>query len=739
MNSFDLRSLCRAFLAGVIFLLPVSSLAQFSTRGSDDFVPHALRVSLQPFSLLSAESQAAVPTTTVLTVEPARHVSSLEPVVLTATVDSGGHPVFPGIVTFCDASARFCEGQAILGTASLTANGTAFIKKVLSPGVHRVYALFNLTQADAGSKSEPQTIEVGPRIPTTTVLSKLPASLPDSLQATITSTGTPPITGPVALYDDAKRRRMVTEVRHSELTSSFAPFSSYASAEFPNVPLELISEQGVVSGDFNGDGLMDIAVSAIYGSLDTAAAGIAIFLNDPSHPGQFLPGTTIYEGGADFNLIAADFNHDGLTDLAFQCLDEFTAPAECVMMNDPSHPGQFLFTSFPTQSNFMQAVDMNQDGVLDLVGTSSSRDIDIIFGDPANPGQFINETSFPDGSAFSVAAADVNGDGVQDVVAVGEDPNGVSGVSVFLGDPHNPGKLLAPVFYPTGAFSGPTDVVMGDFNDDGLPDIAVGLFTGEVAILLNRQDAPGQFVAPISYPIGEYPYSLALGAFHRSDSQDIAVIGGSDLYVLPADPLHPGEFLSAVKYPLMAGEFAIGVTTADYNVDGLDDLGISEVTADQFQYTFDLGVLLSQPMQTATVDFPSLSNQRFDSTAVHADYLGDLNHLGSRSCPIDIHTGAATPEINDLGVHDIRRNSANITWWGNTTTATVAYGVTASLGSIAALRQQSPGKSDLPQDISLEGLMPATKYYYRLTSSLAVTGCPTTTSTSATLSFTTAR
>jgi hypothetical protein len=683
---------------------------------------------LTVIALFSAELQAASPTTTTLTIEPAEHLSSLEPVVLTATVVSQGLPVSPGIVTFCDASAHFCEDQAVLGTAGLMANGTAFIKMVFSPGVHRVYALFNMTQTDAGSRSEPQTFKVGPRIPTTTVLSKASTDDTDSVRATITSAGTPPITGRVALVDDGERRRMLAEIKHSELTSSFAPLSSYISAP---VPYEPIGIPGALTiGDFDADGLMDVAVGVTSGEADGEFAGIAFFLNDPAHPGQFVPGTTLYVAGLDVNLIAADFNNDGLTDLAFQCLGIGTVQ-ECVYLNDPSNPGQFIGSVFTTAASFGQAVDMNQDGILDLVG-SNGAGIDIIFGDPAHPGQFINETSFPDPNIYSVSVADVNGDGIPDVVVSEDGEN--STISVFLGDPHNPGKLLPPVRYPMGTFADPFGIVIADFNHDGLPDIATVLYSGVVDVLLNRPDAPGQFSAPVSYPGGPIPFSLTVGNFQGTDSLDIVVNGYNGLYILPADPFHPGEFLSPVYYPLNAS----GLAVADFNVDGLDDLGIIYLTSDQS--TFDLGMLLSQPIQTATIDFSAPSYQRSESTVVHADYFGDLTYEPSRSCPIDFNTGAAAaPVINDLGAHNIWRTSTDITWWGNASTSTVAYGTTTALGRSAVLSHQHSGPYQLWEEISLVGLKPATKYYYQLASTLAVPDCPTTMSTSPVMSFTTAR
>src|SRR5436309_2596776 len=54
-------------------------------------------------------------------------------ITVTASVRSGGAPVSPGSVLFCDADAPICQDGAILGRAQLRANGTAVLP--LSPGI----------------------------------------------------------------------------------------------------------------------------------------------------------------------------------------------------------------------------------------------------------------------------------------------------------------------------------------------------------------------------------------------------------------------------------------------------------------------------------------------------------------------------------------------------------------------------------------------------------------------------
>src|ERR1035438_6862956 len=65
-------------------------------------------------------------------------------ITVTAAVRSGGRPVSPGVVLFCDADAAFCEDGAIVGKAQLRANGTAVLR--LSPATlarhHNLKAIF---------------------------------------------------------------------------------------------------------------------------------------------------------------------------------------------------------------------------------------------------------------------------------------------------------------------------------------------------------------------------------------------------------------------------------------------------------------------------------------------------------------------------------------------------------------------------------------------------------------------
>jgi hypothetical protein len=315
-------------------------------------------------------------------------------------------------------------------------------------------------------------------------------------------------------------------------------------------------------------------------------------------------------------LVAGDFNRDGILDLVVDVVGESAVEYylhDVLLLGDPQHPGQFVTTEIASATGFRVAADVNQDGALDLIGISGSNNADILFVDPAHPGQFLEEKTYPAGDgAYSVAAADLNGDGVLDL-AVSNYNYQNSSITVLLGDPVHSGQFLAPEVYLTGAFTDPSAIAIGDFNRDGLPDIVTSLYGGSVDVFLNDPANPGKFLNPTEYGISGSFFGLALGSFYNKDAIDIAVIDQNySPSVLPGDPDHPGQFLSPVNYPIPSGDYALGLFAGDFNVDGFDDLMLNL----QGSNPVELGTLLSQVTQTATATFEQFSRDRPESGTV---------------------------------------------------------------------------------------------------------------------------
>ncbi len=114
--------------------------------------------------VVSAAFAAPAATTTTLTIS-ATSVPYQTPIILTATVTSGGSPGTPitaGFVLFCDATAVYCENNSALGIAQLTSPGaTASVKVGSGPiGSHSYKAVFRANKSYATSVSNTVTYAV---------------------------------------------------------------------------------------------------------------------------------------------------------------------------------------------------------------------------------------------------------------------------------------------------------------------------------------------------------------------------------------------------------------------------------------------------------------------------------------------------------------------------------------------------------------------------------------------------
>ena len=327
--------------------------------------------------------------------------------------------------------------------------------------------------------------------------------------------------------------------------------------------------QAAVAGDFNGDGIQDIAVAS------NGSNSVSILLGNGD--GTFRPATS-YPAGAGASFIAdGDFNGDGKLDLAVGNIGGFSVS---VLLGNGDGTFQAK-TDIPlTFGAAAVAVgDFNKDGKLDIVvGSLIGMVVLLGNGDGTfrNPGGFTAFGNSPGLFLGNIVVADFNRDGNLDLAA----PDILAGnsVQVLLGN--GDGTFRANVHFVADTQQTVQTVAVGDFNGDGILDLAVADYEcnncnqinvpGNVAILLGNGD--GTFQGPSYYPTINLPQSTAVADFNGDGIPDVAVtnfltntvsvmLGRGDGSLLPPSGFGADNGLNFV-------------TTADFNGDGRPDLAI---------------------------------------------------------------------------------------------------------------------------------------------------------------------
>ncbi len=250
------------------------------------------------------------------------------------------------------------------------------------------------------------------------------------------------------------------------------------------------------------------------------------------------------------------------------------------------------------------------------------------------------------GGPASIAVADVNGDGIPDLVVAscigaGDQPCGGEGaVGVLLGN--GDGTFRSVVTYDAGKY-GSTSVAVADLNGDGKPDLVVAnpctsqFFDcpdeGSVTVLLGNGD--GTFQSGAAYDSGgTYASSIAVADFDGDGKMDVVVSNGFSATVGVLRGNGNGTLQPVVTYA-SGGHLATFVATADLNGDGKPDIVVVNQYGSFYLTPGSIGVLLGNGDGTFRPAVP------YNSGGKAADWIAivDLNHDGrpdlvaSNLCP----------------------------------------------------------------------------------------------------------
>jgi hypothetical protein len=318
---------------------------------------------------------------------------------------------------------------------------------------------------------------------------------------------------------------------------------------------------GMAVADFNGDGHLDLAVSP-----NNVDSEVLILLGRGGTE-KFGPPTGFPVGGLPRRMAAGDFNGDGKPDLAVS-LDGFGEPPRklSILINDGT--GKFGAPSFINLTGDpVQPVlgDLNNDGKLDIaVGLSTGTTdgiVAILLGNGS--GGFSQAANSPF-ATFSTTASqlvigDFNEDGKRDLAI----PNSAGGVDILPGDGTG-GFTVGPP--PQISGGGALSLTAGDFNEDGHLDVLADnrMFTGS---------GTGSFAAPIVINIQAGTNAARAGDVNNDGHLDIVAGGPGGVTILLGNGT--GNLVQAKSYTSGFTTFGAGSSFAvlgDFNEDGKVDL-----------------------------------------------------------------------------------------------------------------------------------------------------------------------
>ncbi len=497
--------------------------------------------SYTPISMTVAASLSAAPSTVTVQatvangsiVNTAANPTNIVAPTTTALVVSPNPSVLGQAVTLtatitgASGAVEFFDNGSFLGSAILSNSQATLTTRLLPAGVRSEKAAYSGDSAHAASVSA---------IVTETVNAAAASGL---MTATSYATGIGPLAVASGDFNGDGKIDLVTANGTANTVSvllgngdgTFRPGVDYYTAG--------INPSAVAVGDFNNDGKIDLAVT-------NQISGSAIILLG-NGDGTFQLAVSLAAGASPLALAAGDFNNDGNADLVIG-----GSLGWRVLFGN----GDGTFSAGSTASAIALRLalgDFNNDGKTDLAYAGNGP-LSVVLGN--GDGTFSATANSWNNFAYGnspFATGDLNGDGKLDIVEVSSSNR----VTVYLG--RGDGTTSSSASYSTGAT--PNAVILADVNGDGKLDVVTANSNNTISVLQGNGD--GSLQAPVFYSAGANPAALAAGDFNGDGRTDLAVANSSSNNV---------SVLLGVLTPVLSvasshnGAFAPGQTGAVYTL-----------------------------------------------------------------------------------------------------------------------------------------------------------------------------
>ena len=409
----------------------------------------------------------------------------------------------------------------------------------------------------------------------------------------------------------------------------------------PGVLLTLTTPTALTMGDFNGDGIPDLAVAESATTLGFIPANglVDVMLGDGT--GAFPAGSVsqISVGKAPSAVVAGDFNGDGNLDFAVSNQSDNTIS---VMKGNGSGTTFTNFSGSPfgtgggTSPAAIALADFNGDGQPDLaVAESGQNRVDIFKGNGDGSFTLLANATSTGNKPVSIVAGDFNADGKVDFAVTNQSDNtttimlGTGTGTVFTA------ATASPFTTGTGTTS-PVAIAAADFNGDGTADLAVANSNkNNIGILLNQlTDTSSTLITGISVP-GNGTSNHTVQASYPGDSN---FAGSTDTLSLRSSNITTTTLLSAsTTTPTFGQQISLTAT--------IQPSLVGSLTPTKTVKFMDGGTLLGTVNVTSGTATLLITSLAIGTHSITAIYSGDTNFLTSTSAPVGIIVGKTTPVI----------------------------------------------------------------------------------------------
>jgi hypothetical protein len=573
-----------------------------------------------------------------LTVLPAT-ATIRQPVVLTASVTTGGIAANAGTVEFFD-------GATSLGTAQVAGSaaaagctpGTATLRLLPAPGTHAFRAVYK------GVLAAPTKVTSSPV--SATITGSLSSKVLVSAAANATNTANYDLTASVMGFGslapsgtvDLSELTVVSDLGTVDVATDSASQTLLSPVYYSaNDPTDATPAHTVVT-DFNGDGIPDLATA--NASFSNGTVSVLLGKGD----GAFGAATTYSVGIFATTLIAGDFNNDGVLDIAVAnenaSTDESDGSVTILLGNGDGTFQKGINTAISGSPASLAVADFNRDGVLDIATLQyDPATISVAFGN--GDGTFQPATIIPlnasSSSPYQIIAADVNGDGASDLLETNSTDNSVL---VFLNSGDGTMSLASTI--STG---NPEAIAVADLNGDGKLDLVAANYGYQtVSVALGNGD--GTFQTPVAYNLDGLAASVAVTDMDADGKPDVVVgyfYPNIGVGVLKGNG--DGTLSAVTDYATGQGH-GYGVTLADLNGDGTPDLISTDINSNDSTLQ-NIAVLLNATKATAVFKNVAVAGPASQTEQIHGVYSGDGHYLASSSAGIYVNgSGVQTkPQI----------------------------------------------------------------------------------------------